>query len=570
MHGIPRRVIWREIKKNKWQRKFSANAVPGNNEYLVKSTLPDIVIPKMSFIERLWSRQSSFKNLVALESAETKKTYTYVQLQKYMATFATSLIKKFGLKPGDVVGVMLPNCPEFPVVAFGAIQAGCVVTTINPIYKEFEISHQTSLTEPKVFVTVEDCYDVVVKGLKAAKISAKIIIVDEPNKTVPNGAVKYSEIAENGQPDYAMLEKIERKEDDLAFIPFSSGTTGLPKGVEINYKNLLAAIECMQVDENRYPEFANSTYQDILPCILPFYHIYGLVIALTGHLAAGSKLVTMSNFSATLFMNLLKTQPISLLYIVPPIAILLGKHPDITKEHLRNVKYIVCGAAPLAATDAHAILEKSNVNLQFKQGYGATETTSLATTVFKNVENVDYDSCGTAMASVTLKFVDTQTGNAVPVGQEGEIYIKAPVVMKRYYKNEEATKESITEDGFFKTGDFGSYKPNTGLVITDRIKELIKVKGLQVAPAELESLLRSHPSVTDAAVIGVPHEFYGEIPKAFVIPRKEARITSEELQNFVASKVAPFKKIEEVVFVDDIPKTGSGKILRRDLKKIYS
>ncbi|XP_052749615.1 uncharacterized protein LOC113522143 isoform X2 [Galleria mellonella] len=571
MNGIPRRMFWREIKRTKWQRKFSTSTSVANNEFLVKSTLPDIVIPKMSFTERLWIDQANFKNLVALENAETKKTYTYLQLQKYMATFATSLVKKFGLRPGDVVGIMLPNCPEFPVVAFGSLQAGCVVTTINPIYKEFEISHQASITEPKVIVTIQDCYESIVKGLRNAKINAKVIILDEPNQSgIPDGAIRYSEIAENGEADYAMLEKIERKEDDIAFIPFSSGTTGLPKGVELNYRNVLAAMECMQRDENRYSELANGTFQDIVPCILPFYHIYGLIVTLTGHLCTGCKLITVPNFSARLFMNLLKANEVSLLYIVPPIAILLGKHPEVTGEHFRNVRYILCGAAPLAATDAQAILDKSNNRLQFKQGYGATETTSIATTTFKNVDNVDYDACGTAMAGVTLKFVDPQTGNPVPVGEPGEIYIKAPVVMKRYYKNEQATRESMTEDGFFKTGDFGRYKPDAGLIITDRIKELIKVKGLQVAPAELESLLRSHPAVADAAVIGVPHDFYGEVPKALVIPRRDTKVTTEELQNFVASKVAPFKRIEEVVFVDNIPKTSSGKILRKDLKKIYS
>ncbi|XP_059062857.1 uncharacterized protein LOC131855593 isoform X2 [Achroia grisella] len=572
MNGIPRRIFWRELKRNKWQRKYATSTNVGTDEFLVKSTLPDIVIPKMSFIERLWQDQSSFRNLVALEDAETKKTYTYQQLQKYMATFATSLIKKFGLRPGDVVGIMMPNCPEFPVVAFGTIQAGCVVTTINPIYKEFEISHQASITQPKILVTIQDCYESVVKGLKSAKVDAKVIIVDKPNQSVPSGVVKYSEIAENGEADYAMLEKIVRKEDDIAFIPFSSGTTGLPKGVELNHRNILAAVETMQRKESRYSEIANSTFQDIVPCILPFYHIYGLIVALTGHLCTGCKLITVSNFSARLFMNLLKAQEVSLLYIVPPLAILLGKHPEVTGEHFRNVRYILCGAAPLAATDAQAILDKSNNRLQFKQGYGATETTSIATTTFKNVDKVDYDACGTAMAGVTLKFVDPATGNPVPVGQPGEIYIKAPVVMKRYYKNEQATKDSITEDGFFKTGDFGRYKPDAGLIITDRIKELIKVKGLQVAPAELESLLRSHPNVADVAVIGVPHDFFGEIPKALVIPRRDTKhkVTPEELQEFVASKVAPFKRIEEVLFVKEIPKTSSGKILRRELKKLYS
>ncbi|XP_053608881.1 uncharacterized protein LOC128674407 [Plodia interpunctella] len=571
MHGLPRKLILRELKKIKWHRKFSTPAVLQKDEFILKSTLSDVIIPKISFTERLWKDKSKFANLVALESVETKKSYTYDKLQNYAANFATFLVK-YGLKPGDVVGLMLPNCPEFPVVALGTLQAGCVLATINPIYKEFEVSHHAKIAEPKLVVTSPECYDSVVKGLKTARNDSKIIIVEQPNTKTPNGTIKYSEIAENGKADYTLLDKIERKEDDLAIIPFSSGTTGLPKGVEITYKNILAAVDIMERKENCFPELACSSFQDIVPCILPFYHIYGMIVTLFGHLSKGCKLTTLSSFSANLYLNHLKTQDVTLLYVVPPVAILLGKHPDVTSEHFRKVKRVICGAAPLAASDAEAILEKSNNNLEFSQGYGTTETTSLATVCFIGAKIVDYDCSGAPMAGVKIKFVDPISGDNLPIGQSGEICVGGPIIMKGYHKNEEATKECITEDGFFKTGDLGYYNdtPGHGLKITDRIKELIKVKGLQVAPAELESILRSHPKVAEAAVIGVPHEFYGETPKAFVILKKDAKIPSEELQQFVANKVASFKKIEEVVFVNEIPKTASGKILRRDLKKMYA
>ncbi|XP_050550016.1 uncharacterized protein LOC118267914 [Spodoptera frugiperda] len=570
MQNMARKLLLREIKNLKWQRKLSTSAVFRNEDFIIRSTIPDIVVPKTRFVDRLWAESAGYKNLVALESAETKKTYTYSQLEKNTSAFATSLLKKFGLKPGDVVAVMLPNCPEFPVVAFGSFQAGCVLTTVNPIYKEFELKHQITITEPKLFITIPECYDIVTKSLKAANIQAKIVLVDNPSKPVPDGVVRYSEVAESGEADFGLLDKVERKGDDVACIPFSSGTTGLPKGVEITFDNILAGMEVMHQKENCFPHVANSDFQDILPAFLPFFHIYGLVIGLMGHLSKGCKLVTMAKFSASLYLDILKTQQTTLLYIVPPVAILLGKHPDVNEAHYRSVRHIICGAAPLAGSDVEAILHKSKRPIEFNQGFGMTETTSLGTSTFKGTKNVDFNACGVPMASVQLMFADPITGNPVPVGQSGEMYIKSPTVMKGYHKNPKATEETMTKDGFFKTGDLGYFKPGVGLFITDRIKELIKVKGMQVAPAELESLLRTHPAVQDAAVIGVPHEFYGEAPKAFIIRKNGLKITEEELQDFVASKVAVYKKIEEVMFVDEIPKTASGKILRKELKKMYA
>ncbi|KAJ8719768.1 hypothetical protein PYW08_011943 [Mythimna loreyi] len=569
MQNMARKLL-REIKNLKWERKLSTSAVFRNDDFIIKSTIPDIVVPKQRFIDRMWAKIANYKNHVAIESAETKKNYTYAQLEKNTSAFATSLLKKFGLKPGDVVAVMLPNCPEFPVVAFGCLQAGCVLTTVNPIYKEFELTHQCTITEPKVIVTLPECYDTVKKTLKAAKMQCKVILIDNPNNAVPDDVTRYSEVAEKGEADYGLLDKITRRGDDLACIPFSSGTTGLPKGVEITFDNLMAGIEIMQQKETCYPNITNGDFQEVLPAFLPYFHIYGLVIGLMGHMSLGCKQVTMAKFSASAYLDILKTQKTTLLYIVPPVAILLGKHPDVNETHYRHVRHIICGAAPLAASDVEAILQKSKHAIEFNQGFGMTETTSLGTSTFKGTQNVNFNACGVPMASMELKFADPSTEQAVPIGQSGELFIRSPTVMRGYHKNPKATEESMTKDGFFKTGDLGYFQPGVGLFITDRIKELIKVKGMQVAPAELESLLRSHPAVADAAVIGVPHEFFGEVPKAFIIRKNGLKISEEEIQHFVASKVAVYKKIEEVMFVEEIPKTASGKILRKELRKMYA
>ncbi|KAG6459995.1 hypothetical protein O3G_MSEX011714 [Manduca sexta] len=477
MNNLARKVLIREIKNLKCQRKLSSSArLMDSDKYVISSPIPDVVVPKMRFVDRLWIESASFKHLVAIESAETKKSYTFEQLQKNSSIFATSLLKKFGLKQGDVVGAVLPNCPEFPVVAFGVLQSGCKLTTYNPIYKEYEISHQSSITEPKLIVTIPQCYENVMKGLKSANVNAKVVVIDIPSMPIPDGAIRYSEVAENGEIDQALLDKVEVKEDDVACIPFSSGTTGLPKGVEITYKNLLAGIEIMHTNETSFPRLAHDqSDQDLLPSFLPFFHIYGLVIGLMGHLSKGVKLISMAKFSASMYLDILRTQNVTLLNIVPPVAILLGKHPDVQEEHFRHIRHIVCGAAPLAASDVQSIIEKSKRDMEFNQGFGATETTSLCTSTFKNSKNINYSACGVPMANFKLKFVDPLTGEPVPIGEQGEMYVKSPTIMKGYHKNPTATKDSLTEDGYFKTGDLGYYQPGMGLFITDRIKELIKV-----------------------------------------------------------------------------------------------
>ncbi|CAH0727179.1 unnamed protein product, partial [Brenthis ino] len=567
---MARKLLLRQIRELKSLRKFSTSSfLKKNEEFIIKSRLSDVVIPNMRFFDRLWVDFPSFQNHVAIECAETKKSYTYTQIRKHTSVFATSLLKKLGLKENDVVCSLLPNSPEFTVIAFGTIQAGCIFSPINPIYKEIEISHQVTTTNPKVIVTIPECYEHLIKGLKLAKSEAKVVIVDDPSKPIPEGTIRYTDIAEKGDVDFNLLDKIVKNNEDTALIPFSSGTTGLPKGVEITYKNLFAAIDIMGRAENRFPMLTNGDLQDVIPCILPFFHIYGIIITLIGHFVNGCKLISMPRFSTATFFDVLKNQNPSILYVVPPIAILLAKHPDVTKDYFKNVRNIICGAAPLSASDALALLEKGNGKVEFNQGFGATETTSLATTTFKGTKNIDYSACGEPMAGTELMFIDTN-GNPVKIGESGELCIRSHTIMKGYYKNEKATKETMTDDGFFKTGDCGHYDPKYGLFVTDRIKELIKVKGMQVAPAELESILRSHPAVQDAAVIGVPHIFNGEAPKAFIIKKNGQNASSEDIQSFVAEKVASFKKIEEVVFVNDIPKTTSGKILRKELRKMYA
>ncbi|GBP88154.1 4-coumarate--CoA ligase 1 [Eumeta japonica] len=333
--------LFSELRLIKGKTRVNYSVVPKNlsrEEHVIRSTLPDVVIPNTDFLDRLWRDSAVFRKLVAIvsimsECAETKKKYTYEQLWDLSARWATVLQR---LDAGDTVAVMLPNCPEFPVLALGALQAGRKVTTLNPIYKEFEITHQLKLTQPTVIMTNNDCYDTITKALALINQTAKILIVDKPAESIPAGAIRYSEVVENSKIDISTLQKVRTKAEDTAFLPFSSGTTGLPKGVEISYKNLLATLEMTGHEKVCLPNLASESFQDVVPCILPFFHIYGLVVALLGHLTKGCKLVTLPKFSVDLYLDVLKNQKATLLYVVPPIVFfyLLEK---VTKKEMKDV-----------------------------------------------------------------------------------------------------------------------------------------------------------------------------------------------------------------------------------------
>ncbi|XP_028171212.1 4-coumarate--CoA ligase-like [Ostrinia furnacalis] len=557
--------LFRHFSYVKWHRNLSSN-VRKVDDFTVTSSLPFQPVPRMRLFDRMWVHASQFKDQVALVSAETKKSYTYSQLHRFIANFGTSLLKRLHLRPGDIVAIVVPNCPEYPVAAFGALQAGCVVTTVNPAYRNYELVHQFTITKPNLVVTVTQAYPFISKALDAAKIDAKVVIIDNPTQSIPDGTIRYSEIAESGEADYSVLDKIEKDHDDVALIPFSSGTTGLPKGVEITYKNLISSFDIMTHKEFVLPEIANGTDQEIVPCVLPFFHIFGLVITLMGHLSVGAKLITMSSFDPATYITVLTHEKATLLYVVPPLVDFLAKYPLVNKSHFEHVKYIFSGGAALSGGSAEAVLQKANEKTQFRQGYATTETTCMGTATPKNGGRHYNNSCGDPALNIELRMCDADTGTPVPIGQVGEVCFRSPIIAKGYYQNEQATKDSMTSDGFYKTGDLGVYKPGEGLYIVDRIKEIIKVKGMQVSPAELENILRTHPLVHDVGVIGVPDKLLGEAPKAYVVVRKPT--TAEELKKFVADQVVAYKKIKDVVFVDAIPKNATGKVLKKDLKNL--
>ncbi|SVC82065.1 uncharacterized protein METZ01_LOCUS334919, partial [marine metagenome] len=334
--------------------------------------------------------------------------------------------------------------------------------------------------------------------------------------------------------------------------PYSSGTTGLPKGVMLTHYNLVANV--VQTDR-----VERLTEKEVMIGILPFYHIYGMVCLMSGALRVGATIVTMPRFDLEQFLSLIEKHKVTMGYIVPPIVLALAKHPAVENYDLSTLKDVLSGAAPLPEPVARACAERNNLSV--RQGYGLTET-SPVTHFNPRDHEIKLTSVGPAAPSTRYRVIDVSTGKDVSPGELGEIWIEGPQVMKGYLNNPDATQAMIDEDGWLHTGDIGHADEDGYLYVVDRVKELIKYKGMQVAPAELEAVVQSHPAVADAAVIPSPDIEAGEVPKAFVVVKPEMSVSANEIMSHVAERVAPHKKVRRVEFINEIPKVPSGKILR--------
>jgi acyl-CoA synthetase (AMP-forming)/AMP-acid ligase II len=343
---------------------------------------------------------------------------------------------------------------------------------------------------------------------------------------------------------------------DIAAIPYSSGTTGLPKGVMLSHRNLVANMVQSEA-------VLGVTPDDVVIAVLPFFHCYGLCVIMNLGLLAGATLVTMPRFELEQFLDLLERHRVTRAYVVPPIALALAKHPAVEGRDLSALRHVLCGAAPLGADLAEACARR--IGCPVSQGYGMTEMSPVTHLVppFGAVDKPG--SIGPPVPGTECRLVDSETGQEAGPGEPGELWMRGPNVMCGYLNNPEETSAMVDEDGWLHSGDVAVVDEDGWFEIVDRVKELIKYKGFQVAPAELEAIIITHPQVADCAVIGVPDEEAGELPKAFVVPAG-GELDRDALIAFVTEQVAPHKRVRAVEIVEEIPKSPSGKILRRMLR----
>jgi acyl-CoA synthetase (AMP-forming)/AMP-acid ligase II len=510
-----------------------------------RSPYPDVAIPEVSLPVFVMQRAQQLADKPALVDGPSGRTITYGQLAGAVKRAAAGLAAR-GFRKGDVFAIFSPNLPEYAIAFHAVASLGGINTTANPTYTADELAYQLNDSSAKHILTIPQFLDTARRAAEKAK-AREIFVFGEAEGATPFASLLQSD----GQAPEVRINPHE----DLVVLPYSSGTTGLPKGVMLTHYNLVANI--CQLDAAG----KHTTEQDTVMGVLPFFHIYGMVVVLNAVLYQGATVVTMPRFDLEQFLQIMQKHNVTFAYLVPPIVLALAKHPLVEKYDLSKLNMILSGAAPLGENVARACAER--LGCLVAQGYGLTETSPVTHVNPKHPDKIKISSIGPCLPNTECKVVDPATNTALGPNQQGEIWIRGPQVMKGYLNQPEATARTIDAEGWLHTGDIGYADEDGYFYIVDRLKELIKYKGLQVAPAELEAVLLSHPAIADAAVIPIPDEEAGEVPKAFIV--RKAETTAEEVMAFVAGRVAPYKKIRVVEFIEQIPKSPSGKILRRVL-----
>ncbi|MEE9198653.1 MAG: long-chain-fatty-acid--CoA ligase [Dehalococcoidia bacterium] len=477
---------------------------------------------------------------------------TFRRLDRDSDSLASALVS-LGVHKGDRVGLFAPNSTEFIVAFYGIVKAGAIVTPLNAAYRPREVAHQLNDAGATMLIVHQGLLPVVEETRRDLSALETLIVVGEAS----GDALSYHQLIAQHEGPPPQIEVDPR--EDLAALPYSSGTTGLPKGVMLTHFNLTSNVQQFL---DRKDEAGVTREDDVALVHLPLFHSYGMTVLMNGCIGSGATQVLMDRFDTEECLGLMARHRVTMLFTVPPVVLLLTQVPGIENYDLSSVRLCLSGAAPLSA-ELQGRLE-ALTGVPTIQGYGLTETSPVTNADFVEPERRRSGSVGPPMPDTEEKVVDLETGEReLPPGEVGELIIKGPQIMKGYWNNPEATADML-RNGWLYTGDMAKMDEDGYVYIVDRKKELIKYKGWQVPPAELEALLLEHPAISDVAVVGKPDLEAGEIPKAYVTA-SSADVTAEEIMAFVEQRVAGFKKIREIEFLDQIPKSPSGKVLRRVL-----
>ncbi|OVA17556.1 AMP-dependent synthetase/ligase [Macleaya cordata] len=498
----------------------------------------------------------------ALIDSVTGDRISYSEFINQVESLAFSLQTQIGLSKGDTAFILSPAIPQISILYFSLFSLGVVISPSNPTCSVSEISHQFNLSKPAIaFATSKTAHKLIIPSLL---LRYPIILLDSPefNSMMTNKTI---------DPIRTNLDSVEVSQSDTAAILYSSGTTGRVKGVMLSHRNLISIIAGLNgVLRNT----DSTTTSAVLLCTVPFFHIFGFVVILKA-VAMGETLVVLTadqRFDVRRMMKSVGDFKVTHVAVAPPVVLAMtkGSSDDLvvgmSDYDLSSLKAVICAGAPLAM-EVIARFRERYPNVVLSQGYGLTEAAGVFQAAYPDVIR-RYGSVGRLGANFQAKVVDPETGAALPPCKQGELWVKGPTIMKGYVGEEEATTAILDSDGWLRTGDL-CYIDNDGfLFVIDRLKELIKYKGYQVPPAELEELLQSNPDILDAAVIPYPNEEVGEVPMAFVVRRPRSSIDESQVMDFIAKQVAPYKKIRKVAFIDSIPKNAPGKILRKELIRL--
>jgi acyl-CoA synthetase (AMP-forming)/AMP-acid ligase II len=499
--------------------------------------LPDVSLPGL--IRDVAERR---RDAAAIIDAPSGRSLSYAELMGGADRVAAGLAAR-GFGPDGVLVILAPNLPEWPVAALGAMSAGGVVSGANPLYTVDELTHQLVDSGASFILTVPPFLEVARKAAEASGVR-EVFVFGEAD-----GATAFRELVDHVEPS----PDVSLASGDLAALPYSSGTTGRCKGVQLTHGSLVANV-------TQFSEVLRTEPDDVIMAFLPMFHIFGFTVVTMCTLAAGARLVSIPMFDPEMFLGAIQEHRVNKVFVVPPVMNFLAFHPMVDDYDLESIEIVGCGAAPLGEAVEQAVATR--LDCEVGQGFGMTESSGVVSVMTPGDGRPG--ASGQLLPGTEARIVDSETGADLGVGETGELWFRGPQVFSGYLNNPEATAATLDSDGWLHSGDLAHFDESGWLWITDRLKELIKVKGFQVPPAELEALLLSHDQVGDAAVIGRPDERSGEVPVAYVVPNGD--LDPEALQEWVASRVTEYKQLHEIIVVEAIPKNPSGKILRRVLR----
>lgn len=506
--------------------------------HIYHSPMGDITLRDQTITERVFENLLTRPHETVLTDGPTGRTLTAQGFMDLVRRLAGGLAAA-GFGAGQTVALMAPNCPEFCVIFHAVAYAGGTITTINPTYTGPEVAHQLNDAGATLLITVPALADLAADAIGETQVRRVALI-----------GVTLDGLMGTPLPAQVPVDI----DQHIVVLPYSSGTTGLPKGVMLSHRNLVV---------NTDQTIAAAGFQpgEVAAGFLPFFHIYGMTVLMNVHLAGGGAVVTMPRFDLEAFLTICQTHKSRRMWIVPPVALALAKHPLVDQFDLTNVFQVFSGAAPLGADLSNAV--GARLKCTCLQGYGMTELSPVSHVTPHGAHRPG--GSGQLVPGTQARLVDPVGGTDVAPGQEGELWIKGPQVMLGYLNNARATAETITPDGWLRTGDIARIDADGTMFIVDRLKELIKYKGFQVAPAEVEAALVALPGIIDAAVIGQPDAEAGELPMAFIVVTPTGP-DEAAIRGHLAAQLAPYKQVHRIIFTDAIPKSASGKILRRLLR----
>jgi len=508
-----------------------------------RSPFPSIDVPRTPLHDFVLGGAAARGDAPALIEGTTGRVLTYAQLVEQTRRLAAGL-SRGGIRQGDVVAIWSPNSPEYAVVFHAVSRLGAILTTVNPTYTVEEVAHQLTDAGARMIITTSALLDKAHAALATLGVPVDVITIDEAA-----GLPSLASTMVDADPPPVTIDP----DRDIVVLPYSSGTTGLQKGVMLTHRNIVANL--LQID------LMESSEIRALLGVLPFFHIYGMVVIMNHGLMRGAAVVTLPRFDLETVLRILQDYPIGIAHVVPPVVIAFAKHPMIDRFTLSHLHTLFSGAAPLGSEVTAAV--EARLPVQVRQGYGMTELSPV--THYTPLGSARAGKVGVLAPSTEMRIVDPVTGANLGVGAAGEVWIRGPQVMTGYLNNSHATAQTIDADGWLHTGDIGKMDVEGYFYIVDRKKDLIIASGYNIVPREVEEVLYMHEKVMEATVAGIPDAKRGESVKAYVVLKKGQKAESEEIRNFCKQHLAAYKVPTFVEFRDELPKSQAGKILRRVL-----